>query len=354
MTGVAVPLRIDVALKAPEGQSPAALAARFDELGYDGLWSSETNHDPFLPLAVATGTTTRAQLGTAVAVAFARSPMTLAHTAHDLQVMSGGRFVLGLGSQVKAHVERRFAMPWSSPAARMADFVRALRAIWTAWDDDSDLDFRGEFYTHTLTAPVFRPPASAWGQPLVHVAAVGELMTRVAAQVADGLIAHTFTTRRYLVERTGATVDQELAAGGRDRHPFEIGVPVMVVTGETSEQRDSARSEMRRLVAFYASTPAYRSVLELHGWADVGERLTHLSKSDGADRWEAMTRLVDDDVLDAFVVDAEPGDLARALYDRYAGVVQRVTFNAPRGIPQPLLDGVAADLRRLTEPVVAP
>ena len=182
-------------------------ARHHEKAGYDGLWASESKHDPFLPLLLAAEHTDRLEVGTAIAVAFARSPMQLAYTAHDLQTYSGGRFVLGLGSQIKPHIERRFAMPWSRPAARMREYVSALRAIWAAWNEGEKLDFRGDFYTHTLMSPFFSPPPAPGGAPQVFVAAVGEAMTRVAGEVADGLLAHGFTTERYLREVTLPTVE---------------------------------------------------------------------------------------------------------------------------------------------------
>ena len=188
------------------GAWPAAAvideARRHEKAGYDGLWTSESAHDPFLPLVLAAEHTEQMELGTAIAVAFARSPMQLAYTAHDLQAYSGGRFILGLGSQIKPHIERRFSMPWSHPAPRMREFIMAMRAIWSAWNDGTKLSFRGDFYTHTLMTPFFSPPPAPGGAPEVFLAAVGEAMTAVAGEVADGLLVHAFSTERYLREVT--------------------------------------------------------------------------------------------------------------------------------------------------------
>jgi probable F420-dependent oxidoreductase len=304
----------------------AAAARRF---GYDGLWSTESAHDPFLPLAAVAREVPGMELGTAIAVAFARNPMTLAQTAHDLQQYSGGHFHLGLGSQVRSHVERRFGMPWSSPAPRMREFVRALRAIWASWDEGAPLDFRGEFYTHTLMTPFFAPPPSPFGPPKVHLAAVGEQMTRVAGEVCDGLMPHPFTTVRYLREQTLPTVRAALAAAGRGDAGFTITLSGLVATGRTEEELAEARRATRQQIAFYASTPAYRPVLELHGWAELGHELTSLSRGDDELRWRKMGEIIDDEVLDAFAIVAEPDHVAAAVTERFGGLADRFSFYAP-------------------------
>lgn len=301
-------------------------ARHHEKAGYDGLWASESKHDPFLPLLLAAEHTDRLEVGTAIAVAFARSPMQLAYTAHDLQAYSGGRFSLGLGSQIKPHIERRFAMPWSRPAARMREYVSALRAIWAAWNDGEKLDFRGDFYTHTLMSPFFSPPPAPGGAPKVFVAAVGEAMTRVAGEVADGLLAHGFTTERYLREVTLPTVEAGLAGSGRTRGDFSVSHLLLTATGRTEEEMARAVDGTRRQIAFYGSTPAYRGVLELHGWGELGDELNALSKSSREDKWEAMGRLVDDDVLHTFAVVAEPERVAAEIRRRYGSLVDRVSF----------------------------
>ncbi|MFD3312726.1 LLM class F420-dependent oxidoreductase [Streptomyces sp. NPDC058694] len=301
-------------------------ARHHEKAGYDGLWASESKHDPFLPLLLAAEHTDRLEVGTAIAVAFARSPMQLAYTAHDLQSYSGGRFVLGLGSQIKPHIERRFAMPWSRPAARMREYVSALRAIWAAWNEGEKLDFRGDFYTHTLMSPFFSPPPAPGGAPQVFVAAVGEAMTRVAGEVADGLLAHGFTTERYLREVTLPTVEAGLVKSGRTRGDFSVSHLLLTATGRTEEELARAVDGTRRQIAFYGSTPAYRGVLELHGWGELGDELNALSKSDRDDKWEAMGGLVDDDVLHTFAVVAEPQRVAAEIRRRYGSLVDRVSF----------------------------
>ena len=319
-------MKVDGKLAVWHTTAVIAEAARYEAAGYDGLWASESAHDPFLPLMLAGEHTERLELGTAIAVAFARSPMQLAYTAHDLQVYCGGRFSLGLGSQVKAHIERRFDMPWSHPAPRMREYISALRAIWACWNEGARLDFHGDFYTHTLMAPFFSPPPIPQGAPKVYLAAVGEAMTRVAGEVADGLMTHAFTTERYLREVTVPALERGLEKTGRKREDFAISHLLLTATGRTQEEMDVAVKGTRDQIAFYASTPAYRSVLELHGWGALGEELTALSKSAREDRWTVMGSLIDDDVLNAFAVVAEPDRLAAEIRRRFDGVVERVSF----------------------------
>jgi probable F420-dependent oxidoreductase len=317
--------------KLGSGLSSAVIdeARRQEKAGYDGLWSSEAAHDPFLPLVLAAEHTERTELGTAIAVAFARSPMQLAYSAHDLQAYCGGRFILGLGSQVKPHIERRFSMPWSHPAPRMREFILALRAIWSAWDDGVPLSFRGDFYQHTLMTPFFSPPPAAGGPPRVFLAAVGEAMTAVAGEVADGLLVHAFTTERYLREVTLPALDRGLAASGRSRAEVAVSLLAMIATGRSEQEMARAVAGTRRQIAFYGSTPAYRGVLDRHGWAGLGDELNALSRSDRADKWEAMGGLVDDDVLGAFAIVAEPAGVAPEIQRRFGGLIDRVSFYAP-------------------------
>ncbi len=308
----------------PSGVVEAARTA--EQVGYDGIWSAETSHDPFLPLVLAAEHTERLELGTGIAVAFARNPMTLAVLANDLQTLSEGRFLLGLGSQIKPHIEKRFSMPWSHPAARMRELVLAIRAIWASWADGSRLAFRGQFYRHTLMTPMFDPGPNPFGNPRIFVAAVGERMTEVAGEVADGMLAHGFTTERYLREVTVPALERGLAASGRKRSDVEISYPGMVVTGADEAGVAAATRAVKTQLAFYGSTPAYRPVLELHGWGDLQSDLNTLSKR-GA--WEEMADLIDDEVLDAFAVVADLDDVAAIVLERFGGMVDRFNFYAP-------------------------
>jgi probable F420-dependent oxidoreductase len=301
-----------------------------ERAGYDGAVSAEIANDPFLPLAIAAEHSERIELSTAIAVAFARNPMLLAQLGHDLNAFSKGRMILGLGSQVRAHVTRRFSMPWSRPAARMREFILALRAIWAAWYEAKPLAFRGEFYSHTLMTPMFTPTELAWGAPRVFLAAVGPRMTEVAGEVADGLIAHGFTTERYFREVTLPAVARGLAASGRARARFEISCPIFVATGGSEAEIRAACERVRAQIAFYGSTPAYRGVLELHGWGGLQTELTRLSK---LGRWGEMPGVVDDEVLHAFAV-VGPVDAAIAgLRARAAAGVDRLlcTFDLGEG-----------------------
>jgi probable F420-dependent oxidoreductase len=309
--------------------SPGEIGARareLEELGYDGLLTAETGHDAFLPLALAATATERIELGTGIAVAFARTPMVLAYTANDLQQMSNGRFILGLGSQIKPHIEKRFSMPWSHPARRMREYILALRAIWTAWNDRTPLKFEGEFYRHTLMTPFFAPPPNPFGAPKVFLAAVGEKMTEVAGEVADGIIIHGFTTERYVKEVTMPAVERGLKAAGRDRGSFEVSGPLFVVTGTNEGELAEAERGTKQQIAFYGSTPAYRPVLGLHGWGDLQTELNALSKQG---EWVKMGELIDDEILRTFAVVAEPEQVGEELKRRYGGVVDRCSFYAP-------------------------
>ncbi len=301
-------------------------ARRIERLGYDGAWSAETSHDPFLPLAVAAEATERLELGTSIAVAFARNPMTLAVLAHDLQVLSKGRFQLGLGSQIKPHITKRYSMPWSRPAARMRELILAIRAIWATWDAGAPLAFRGEFYTHTLMTPMFDPGANPYGDPAIFLAAVGQRMTEVAGEVADGLLVHAFTTERYLREITVPALERGAAKVGKTRHELQISYPGFVVTGRDEQEMASAADRVRAQIAFYASTPAYRPVLELHGWGELQSDLHALTRRG---EWDAMGALIDDEVLNTFAVVAALKDVPNKILERYGTVVDRFGFYAP-------------------------
>lgn len=334
---------VDTALPIKGGADPAAAARRAEEAGYDAVWASELDRDPFLQMAVASTATERIGLGTGIAVAFARSPMNVASMAHDLQRLSQGRFLLGLGTQVRAHITRRFSMPWSEPAARMREYVLALRAIWSAWETGDRLAFEGRFYTHTLMTPMFTPAPHGHGTPPVVVAAVGDLMTEVAGEVGDGVLFHSFLTERYLREHTLAALRR-----GREkssRAGFQrVGGP-FVATGTTPEQISAAAEATRSQVAFYASTPSYRPVLEAHGWGDLGERLHALSR---AGDWKAMTAAVDDEVLHEFAAVGTPEEAADILAARYADVFDRFTLVTPYDLDETARARVAARLRERT------
>jgi probable F420-dependent oxidoreductase len=320
----------------------AERARELEDLGYDGIITAETSHDPFLQLVIAAEHTERVELATGIAVAFARNPMTLANLGHDLQTYSGGRAIVGLGSQIKPHIEKRFSMEWSHPAARMRELIRAMRAIWACWNDGAALDFRGEFYRHTLMTPFFNPGPTGHGPPKVFLAAVGEHMTEVAGEVADGVLIHGFTTERYVREVTMPAVERGLAKAGRSRQGFEVSGPLFVVTGTNDEDIERAKVAVRQQIAFYGSTPNYRPVLDLHGWGELQPELNALSKQG---RWVEMGDRIDDEMLSTFAVVAGPDGVGEELARRYRGVVDRCSFYAPYRTDPAQWRSVIADLK---------
>jgi probable F420-dependent oxidoreductase len=303
-----------------------ARARELEDIGYDGAFTFEGPHDPFLPVLLAAEHTERLELATAIAVAFARNPMTLAQTAYDLQLASEGRFILGLGSQIRPHIEKRFSMPWSKPAARMRELALAIRAIWASWHEGAALRFEGDFYRHTLMTPFFNPGPNPYGKPRLWLAGVGPAMTEVAGEVADGFLVHPFSTEQFLQDVTLPALERGFARSVRTRDGFEISFPLMIVTGESEEEIAAAEEGVRRQLAFYGSTPAYRRVLDVHGWGDLQPELNRLSKEG---RWEDMGALIGDDLVDVFTVRGKPEEIALKVLSRYGDLVDRISFNAP-------------------------
>jgi probable F420-dependent oxidoreductase len=302
-------------------------AKRQEDLGYDGLWAPETSHDPMLSLAFAAEATERVELGTAIVVAFGRNPMDLAITANDLQLISKGRFILGLGSQIKPHIEKRFSMPWSHPAPRMREFILAMRAIWDSWNNGTKLDFRGKFYTHTLMTPFFNPGPNPDGPPKVFLAGVGEKMTEVAGEVCDGFLAHAFSTPKYMRESTIPALERGLKKAGRSRKDFEVTSPGFMVLGNNDDELEKASAGTRQQIAFYGSTPAYRPVLEAHGWGNLQEELNTMSKRG---EWVEMGKLINDDILSEFAIIGRPEDVPKEVENRYGGLADRISFGISR------------------------
>src|SRR5580692_3537123 len=320
---------------------PGAEARELERAGYDGAWSAETGHDPLLIVAGAAATTTTLELGTGIVVAFARSPMITATMANDVQLLSRGRLLLGLGSQIKPHIEKRYSMPWSHPAPRMREYVLAMRAIWSTWHEGAAMNFRGEFYRHTLMSPFFNPGPNPYGAPPVYLAAVGGLMTEVAGEVADGLLIHPFSTERYIREVTLPALERGLAKSGREFGDFPLSFSGLIATGNTDEELANAVKRVRAQIAFYGSTPAYRPVLELHGWGELQSELNTLSKTG---EWEKMGELIDDDVLNAFSVVAAPADVGAVVRERLNDVISRFSIYAPYALSddarQAVIDGL--------------
>jgi probable F420-dependent oxidoreductase len=307
-------------------RSAGDTARTAESLGFAGLWASETKHDAFLPLAVAADATQRIELGTSVAIAFSRSPMEVAQTAWDLQDLSGGRFILGLGTQVKAHVKRRFSMPWDRPVARLREYIQALRAIWGSFQTEGALSFEGEFYRHTLMTPFFNPGPIEHPEIPVHIAGVNTGLATLAGEVCDGFHVHPFHSPEYVRK----TVKPAIAGGaqrvGRDPESVELATSVFVVTGEGAAEAEEQREQVRAQLSFYASTPTYRTVLETHGWEDAGERLGKLARDK---MWTETPRLITDEMLRTFAVEAAPADIGPALRDRYEGLIDRVALYLP-------------------------
>lgn len=323
----------------------ATSAKEVEAAGYDGAWTAETAHDPFLPLLLAAEHTERLQLGTSIAVAFARNPMLLANIGWDLQYYSQGRFIMGLGSQIKPHITKRFSMPWSEPAARMRDMIQAIHSIWDCWLNGTNLEHRGKFYTHTLMTPFFTPDASemeGYGPPKIFLAGVGELMTEVAGEVCDGFICHGFTTEKYLREVTLPALERGRAKAGKTLDGFEIIGPSFVVTGANEQQMIAAADGTRQQIAFYGSTPAYRGVLDIHGWGGLQDELNTLSKQG---KWVEMGGLINDEILNTFAVVGEPEQVGSELHRRYGDVIQRISFYAPYQSDPGRWSKVLADLK---------
>ncbi len=304
----------------------AGEARRFEEMGFDGVWSFEANHDPFLPLGLAAQATQRLEIGTNIAVAFARSPFATAMVAWDLQRGSAGRFRLGLGTQVRAHVERRFSMPFDRPAARVKDYILCLRAIWDNFQNGTKPGYEGEFYRFRLMNPFFDPgPIDSPDIP-VYLAGVNPTMCRTAGEVADGFHVHPFHSVAYLKDVVRAGLDEGAKTRGKSVDDLELYAPVFAVSGETQAEEDAAAQEVRRQISFYASTPNYRHVLDFHGYGGLGESLSQMARRG---EWKRMEAEIGDELVELFSVVAKPAALPRALRQRYAGLLGRVSLYFP-------------------------
>lgn len=319
-------MKIDTQIRGGVCADVAVDARRLERMGFDGAWTFEAKHDPFLPLALAATATERLQLGTNITVAFGRSPFAVAQAAWDLQRGSGGRFHLGLGTQVRAHVERRYSMPFDHPAARLTDYVRCLRAIWDTFQNDTRPRYEGPFYQFKLINQFFNAGPIAHPDIPVYVAGVNPRMCRVAGEVADGLHVHPMHSAGYLRDVVRPALEDGARRSGRDAAALELYAPVMAVTGDTQAEMDEAAAKARQQIAFYGSTPSYRVVLEYHGRGALGDELNRLMRQGDFDE---MGRRVPDDLLEAVAVVAPPGELAAKLRQRYEGVLHRLSIYAP-------------------------
>ncbi len=311
-----------------------------EEVGYDRAFSFEAKHNPFIPLAVAGEHTSRLELGTAIAIAFARTPMTLANAAWDLQTVTGGRFTLGLGSQIKPHIEQRYGMPWSRPATRMRELVLGIRAIFDTWQTGVPLEFDGEFYTHTRMIPAFDPGPNPFGPPPIFTAGVGPRMTAVAGEVADGFLVHPVNSRRSLQELTVPALTEGAERAGRRVDDIELVCVTIVVTGRDEQEMTRSREAVREQLAFYGTTPAYLPVFELHGHGDLHPELKRLAREG---RWTEMAARIDDDLIEAIAVVGEPDRVAGKIRRRLDGISDHVS----------LVNNRAPDPRHFAEVVAA-
>lgn len=303
-----------------------AYAKAVEAMGFRGLWTAETQHDPFLPLAVAASTTTRLQLGTAIAVAFPRSPTVLAHTAWDLQVSSQGRFLLGLGTQVRGHNERRFGVKWEAPAKKLREMILAIRAIWDCWQHGTPLRFEGEFYRLTLMTPFFSPPPTPYPMPPIYVAGVNPGMCRLAGELCQGFHVHPLHSVTYLRDHILPHIMHGAAQSGRQRQDITLMSSALVITGDSAEEMATMRDKVRMQIAFYASTRSYWPVLEAHGWLDIGRRLNRMAAQGD---WAGMAQAVTDDMLAAYAVTGAPDEIPALLRARYTGLLDRVACYFP-------------------------
>ena len=337
-------MRVVYRLRGADLRDVAEEASAAEELGYDGVCSNETRSDPFFPLVMAASATERVSLETRVAIAFPRSPMVVAYSARDLQDFSGGRFRLGLGTQVKGHIERRFSVPWVSPGPRLREYVQSLRAIWESWRTGEQLDYQGRFYRFTLMTPHFDPGPGTYPDPLVYVSALNPYNCRVAGEVCDGLALHPVTTPRYLRDVVLPNVERGVRAVGRSPEDVSISACPFVITGPDRGSMKEQRETVRRQIAFYGSTRTYLPVLKVHGLEELGSKLHEMSLQG---RWGDMTNLVGDDVVDVFAVTADYGDLAAEVLGRYGGLADEVclTLAAGPGLEPKVLKTIVRDLQ---------
>lgn len=318
-------MKVDAGLGHKLDSIPAQVKA-LEAAGYDGARTAEMNHDPFFPLLLAAEHSEKIELATSIAVAFARSPMNLANIGHDLNAYSKGRFTLGLGSQIKPHITKRFSMQWGAPADQMRELVLAMRAIWANWYDGEPLEFVGKYYRHTLMTPAFTPENTEYGAPRVILAAVGPGMTEVAGEVADGMIIHPFSNMAYIESVTLPAIERGLAKAGRSRDDFELSYSCFVITGRDEAEFAASKKATQERIAFYGSTPAYKGVLDAIGCGDLQGELNAMSKQG---RWQEMGTLITDDMLDAFGVMGEPKDIAPQMLERYGNLIDRTSASFP-------------------------
>ncbi len=325
-------MKLDTQMTYASFDAVTQTAQRCEHMGFDGVWTFEAAHDPFLPLALAVAATKQLDVGTNISVAFGRSPFTMAQVAWDLQQASQGRFHLGLGTQVRAHVERRFSMPFEHPAARVTDYIRCLRAIWDTFQNNTRPSYEGPFYRFKLMNPFFNPGPIEQPHIPIYLAGVNPRMCRAAGEVADGFHVHPMHSAGYLRDVVRPALDEGARLNNRTVDDIELYAPVFAVSGETQAEMDAAEQDVRQQIAFYGSTPNYRVLLEYHGYGSVGKELSNLMrKGDMA----AMPKLVPDELLEQVAVVASPAQLPTKLRQRYEGVLQRVSLYFPISATEP-------------------
>jgi probable F420-dependent oxidoreductase len=316
-------MQLDTILTTFSFKDIGPLARTVEGMGFDALWGLENQHEPFMPLAVAATATNKIQLGTAIALSFTRSPMTLAYTAWDLQAGSNGRFILGLGTQVKGHNERRFSVKWQSPGPKLRELIQALRAIWDCWQNDSNLNFTGQFYNFTLMPPAFQPGKIAHPHIPIYIAGVNPYMCRLAGELCDGFHAHPFHSPKYLREAVIPQLKEGARKAGRSRKDVVIASSAFAVMGDNKKEIDEARERARAQIAFYASTRTYQPVLDVHGWSDICLRLHEKTiKGD----WAGMSKEITDEMMNEYTVSGSPEEMPALLKARYKGLLDRVAF----------------------------
>lgn len=319
-------LDVNLGVEGKNLKNTDAIARKADEMGFSGIISSETKHDSFIPLAIAANGTENLELLTSVAIAFSRSPMEVAQTAWDIQNLSDGRFILGLGTQVKPHIVRRFSMEWSNPAARLKDYIGAVRAIWESFQSEGPLKYEGEFYKHTLITPFFNPGPIENPEIPIYIAGVNTRLAKIAGEVCDGFHIHPFHSPEYVEKTVKPAIKEGAEGAGRSASDIKLATAAFVITGGSEDEISKQREAMRSQTAFYASTPTYRTVLEAHGWGEVGDKLSGLAREK---KWHEMPSHITDEMLAAFAVEAAPDEIGEALREKYDGIMDRVALYLP-------------------------
>lgn len=319
-------MKFDATLLTEDLNSVPELVKEMEDIGFHGVWTPETAHNPFFPLVLGATTTQKIELGTAVSIAFARSPMAMAYQAWDLARMTEGRFILGLGTQVKAHIERRFSMEWGSPGPRLRDYILAMRATWDSWQNNTRLKYRGEFYKHLLMTPFFQPPPVEHPDIPVYIAGVNTYLAQLAGELCQGFHVHPFHTTSYLNDVILASIDKGAESVGRTRADVQATCAIFVVTGANKDELEQDKVMVKSQIAFYASTPSYKAVLEHHGWESLQEDLGQMARNG---KWMEMYELISDDMLEQIAVVGTYDELPHKVKERYTGLLDRVGYYIP-------------------------